>query len=90
MKTHENRIPPKDEMKYRENSFHTPSPFSSPEPITMVEIRLSDRWTKLAWRKTGVMNLQTYPRFFIFLASFHPRVSSALGFGARNSVFTIL
>lgn len=36
------------------------------------------------------MNLQTYPLFLIFLASFHPKLSRALGLGARNSVLTIL
>ena len=36
------------------------------------------------------MNLQIWPLFFIFLASFHPSTSRALGLGAKNSVFTIL
>jgi hypothetical protein len=38
----------------------------------------------------GVINLHTYPLFLIFLASFHPRISRAFGFGAKNSVLTIL
>jgi hypothetical protein len=71
------------------HNFQLPSPFSSPEPITIVESKLRQRCAKLACKKTGVMNLQTYPLFLILCASFHPRVSRALGFGARNSVFTI-
>jgi hypothetical protein len=82
--------PPNEEMKYRVASFQLPRPFSSPEPMTMVESKFRQRCVKEACRKTGVMNRHTCPLFLIFLASFHPSVSNAFGFGARNSVLTIL
>ena len=43
LKTHEKIIPPNDETKYKVISFQEPNPFSSPEPITTVEIRVSTR-----------------------------------------------
>ena len=89
LNTHENIIPPKDEVKYRVQSFQQPRPFSRPEPITTVESTFSVKWTKLACKKVGVMNLQTYPLFLILRASFQPSTSRALGLGARNSVFTM-
>mgnify|MGYP007132295656 CR=1 FL=1 len=70
--------------------FHPPIPFSRPEPMTKVERTFKVKWTKLACKKVGVMNLQTCPSFLIFFASFQPRVSRDLGSGARKSVFTIL
>ena len=87
---HEKSTPPKDEMKYSVASFQLPRPFSSPEPITIVDSKFKHKWVNDAWRKTGVIKRQTCPLFLIFLASFQPSVSSAFGFGARNSVFTIL
>ena len=89
LNTHENRMPPKEDMKYKVVNFQKPNPFSSPDPMTMVEIKFKARCMKLACKNTGVMNRQTWFRFLIFRASFHPSVSSALGFGARNSVFTM-
>jgi len=82
-------IPPKEEIKYRRASFQLPRPFSSPDPITIVESRFKHRCVNDACKKTGVMNRHTYPLFLIFLASFHPSVSRAKGFGAKNSVLTI-
>jgi hypothetical protein len=87
---HEKRIPPKLDTKYNELNFQLPSPFSRPEPIIDVESKFKHKWTKLACKKVGVRNLQTYPLFLIFLASFQPSMSKALGLGARNSVLTIL
>jgi hypothetical protein len=48
LKTHENNIPPKAEMKYKLVNFQNPNPFSSPDPITIVESRFNDRCIKLA------------------------------------------
>jgi hypothetical protein len=87
---HENNIPPKLDTKYNELNFQLPSPFSRPDPIITVETKFKHKCTKLACKNVGVINLQTYPLFFIFLASFHPNISKALGLGAKNSVLTIL
>jgi hypothetical protein len=89
LNTQEKRIPPKDDVKYSVISFQDPSPFSNPEPMTTVDSRSRMRWTRLACNSVGVMNLHTYPLFLIFLASFQPRRSRALGFGASNSVLII-
>jgi hypothetical protein len=86
----EKRIPPKLETKYNELNFQLPRPFSRPDPIITVETKFKHRCTKLACKKVGVINLQTCPLFFIFLASFHPNMSKAFGLGAKNSVLTIL
>ena len=86
---HENRIPPKLETKYNELNFQLPKPFSRPDPIIKVETKFKHKCTKLACKNVGVINLQTCPLFFIFLASFHPNISKAFGLGAKNSVLTI-
>ena len=87
---HEKRIPPKLDTKYNVLNFQDPNPFSSPDPIIAVDSKFKHRCTKLACKNVGVINLHTYPLFLIFLASFHPRISRAFGFGAKNSVLTIL
>jgi len=89
LKTHENKIPPNPDIKYKVVSFQNPRPFSRPDPITIVDKRLRARCIKLAWRKTGVINLHTCPLLFILRASFQPSLSNALGLGAKNSVFTM-
>lgn len=48
LKTQENRIPPKPEKKYKENSLQNPNPFSRPEPITIVERMFRAKCMKLA------------------------------------------
>ena len=40
LNTHENRMPPNEEVEYRAASFQVPSPFSRPDPITTVDMRL--------------------------------------------------
>ena len=56
--THEKRIPPKEETKYSKESFQQPNPFSSPDPMTRIEMVFKARCMKLACRKVGVTNLQ--------------------------------
>jgi len=90
LKTQEKSTPPNEETKYSVPSFQQPRPFSSPDPMITVERILRVKCTKEACKNTGVTNLYTWFLFLIFLASFQPRVSKALGLGAKNSVLTIL
>lgn len=83
-------MPPNEDIMYKEKSLAAPSPFSKPDPMIKVEMTLRDKCTKLACKKVGVMNLHSWYSFLIFLQSFQPRRSSDLGFGAKNSVLTIL
>jgi len=59
LNTQEKRIPPKAEKKYSVTNFQNPSPFSRPDPITIVDNKFKQRCIKLACRKTGVINLHT-------------------------------
>lgn len=59
LKTHENKMPPKEDTKYRVQSFQHPRPFSSPDPITTVDNKFRVKCTKLACKNVGVINLQT-------------------------------
>ena len=82
-------MPPKPDTKYSIASLKEPRLLSSPEAITRVEKLFIKRCIKLAWRKTGVMNLQIWWFFFIFEAIFSPSVSNDYELGARKSVLLI-